>query len=146
MPCCKLLTKFRNIGVFFGYKCSLYIWHSMVSKGAWVLNLMSNYPHVQKLHVHQTQEYMIVYKVTPFLLLSSPWPISWHRYTHVIIVFKRYSSTYCLMQGSCAISSNFEKLWILPQNKSTNKHNVLHCFGGYVHVYHYQSHPLTPTF
>ena len=28
----------------------------------------------------------------------------------VIVVFKRYPSTYCLMQGSCFICSNIEKL------------------------------------
>jgi len=27
----------------------------------------------------------------------------------VNIVFKRYASTYCFMQGSCAIKSNFER-------------------------------------
>ena len=34
----------------------------------------------------------------------------------VIIDFKRYPSTYCLMQGGCSICSVFLNLNILPQN------------------------------
>jgi len=34
----------------------------------------------------------------------------------VIIVFKRYPSTYCLIQGSCFICFDLKVLNILPQN------------------------------
>jgi len=34
----------------------------------------------------------------------------------VIIVFKLYSSAYCLMQGSCFICSKFSNSKGLPQN------------------------------
>ena len=34
----------------------------------------------------------------------------------LVIVFKRYPSTYCLVQFSCFICSNFKGLEYLPQN------------------------------
>ena len=34
-----------------------------------------------------------------------------------IIVFKRYPSTYCLMQGSCFLCSDFQNFNILPHLK-----------------------------
>ena len=40
--------------------------------------------------------------------------------TIVIILFKRYPSTYYLMQGSCAIISSFSNLNILPQYQNHN--------------------------
>jgi len=46
----------------------------------------------------------------------------------VIIVFKHYPSTYCLMQGSCFICSNVLKKYFLKTRKLDSQNfNVLLC-------------------
>jgi len=38
----------------------------------------------------------------------------------VSIVLKRYHSTYCLIQGSCFVCSNFYHVDSIPQNQNLN--------------------------